>query len=71
MLPGNPSGRYKQTLQTTKTQPKPNQGTKDKLTLENLFLSVQFRINLGTDLRAAGLPAELKHITQRRKRKQP
>lgn len=26
---------------------------------------------LFTDLSAAGLPAELKHITQRRKRKQP
>ena len=27
--------------------------------------------NSFTDLSAAGLPAELKHITQRRKRKQP
>ena len=33
-----------------------------------LFFFQQF---LFTDLSAAGLPAELKHITQRRKRKQP
>lgn len=29
------------------------------------------RFSLFTDLSVAGLPAELKHITQRRKRKQP
>lgn len=32
---------------------------------------VFFSIILFTDLSVAGLPAELKHITQRRKRKQP
>jgi len=39
-----------------------------------LFFSATFLLSyriLFTDLSAAGLPAELKHITQRRKRKQP
>ena len=37
----------------------------------NVFDWSFFSRNLFTDLSAAGLPAELKHITQRRKRKQP
>lgn len=35
------------------------------------FLFVHTILILFTDLSMAGLPAELKHITQRRKRKQP
>ena len=38
------------------------------VTQKSLFQNIVF---LFTDLSAAGLPAELKHITQRRKRKQP
>lgn len=46
---------------------KPNKKTQEK----HLFLCEIFFVYLFTDLSVAGLPAELKHITQRRKRKQP
>lgn len=38
---------------------------------EEVTLFLQNSLFIFTDLRAAGLPAELKHIIQRRKRKQP
>lgn len=40
------------------------------ITVRGLFAHHHLDL-LFTDLSAAGLPAELKHITQRRKRKQP
>lgn len=45
----------------------------EKKTPPNVFecVTLFFLCNSFTDLSAAGLPAELKHITQRRKRKQP
>lgn len=46
-------------------------GDYQKPTKNNVFVCWLFSRNLFTDLSAAGLPAELKHITQRRKRKQP
>lgn len=43
----------------------------DKINKCNSFVEKQHLISFVTDLSAAGSPAELKHITQRRKRKQP
>ena len=48
-----------------------SQTCSQKETLRFPFLRDQQILILFTDLSMAGLPAELKHITQRRKRKQP
>lgn len=44
---------------------------KVKTRRSSLFWNYNSKIHFRTDLSMAGLPAELKHITQRRKRKQP
>lgn len=64
-----PSVERLETLSSTKGEPKAENNTTQCNTTICEFGAIL--LPLVTDLSAAGPPAELKHITQRRKRKQP